>query len=85
MQWCALAGFYATEIFKDHIFLENLYVQPNHQGQGVGGQVISDLKRIALEKQFPIRLGALRKSRSKEFYRRHGFRKTYEEEWDIRY
>lgn len=80
-----LVGFYVIEPFEDHISVAHLYVHPDYQGSVIGGSVLSQIKHSARDQCLPIRLGALRDSRSNQFYCRHGFRKTHEEEWDIHY
>jgi len=80
-----LAGFYVVETLAEHISLSHLYVHPKVQRLGIGGSVLSQIKHSAREQCLSIKLGALRESRSNEFYRQHGFQKTHEEEWDIYY
>ena len=80
-----LAGFIVTEIQKDHIFLSHLYLHPEYQGSGIGGELLGKIKQQGQARQLPIRLGALRESRSNQFYERHDFRKIHEDEWDIYY
>lgn len=80
-----LVGFFVVELLEGHLSLAHLYVHPEFQGSGIGGSVLSQIKQFAHELRLPIRLGALRGSRSNQFYCQHGFRKTHEEEWDIYY
>ncbi len=80
-----LAGFYAIENNSDHLYLIHFYIHPDYQSQGLGARVLSSIKRQAAMIGLPIRLGALRDSRSNEFYKKHGFIYTHEEEWDIYY
>ena len=72
-------------INDDHLYLKHFYLHPDFQSQGLGGRVISSIKRQAAASGLPIRLGALRNSRSNNFYQKHGFTYTHEEEWDIYY
>jgi GNAT superfamily N-acetyltransferase len=80
-----LVGFFVVENRGDHLWLDHLYIDPEHQGNGFGHQVLEHIKALAQEQKLPINLGALRGSDSNRFYQAHGFRKTHEEEWDIYY
>ncbi len=80
-----LVGFYVVHKKTDHIHLDHLYFFPEHQGQGLGAKVLTLIKEQALKEGLPIRLGALRGSRSNDFYKKHGFIYTHEEEWDLYY
>ncbi len=65
--------------------LDHFYVHPDFQRSGLGGDVLERIKADSKERELPVRLGALRKSRSNDFYLKHGFVKTGEGEWDIYY
>lgn len=80
-----LLGFYVLVNHGHYLQLDHLYIHPHSQGHGLGGQVLESIKREARQQSLPIRLGALRESRSNEFYQQHGFLYTHEEEWDIYY
>ncbi|MEH6557153.1 MAG: GNAT family N-acetyltransferase [Oceanicoccus sp.] len=80
-----VAGFYVVRITPSHLQLDHFYLHPDFQGNGVGGEVLARIKAQSAERQLPIRLGALRESRANDFYRKHGFVKTGEDEWDIYY
>ena len=80
-----VVGFYVVVEKDSCLYLDHLYVAPSMQGGNVGSSVISKLKTTAAELGLPICLGALRNSRSNEFYQKNGFVKTHEEEWDIYY
>lgn len=80
-----LAGFYVVEPKSDHLWLAHLYIHPDFQSKGVGGVILDAIKQQSTETGLPIRLGALRQSRSNDFYQKHGFHQTHEEEWDIYY
>jgi GNAT superfamily N-acetyltransferase len=75
----AQAGFVLFRSLADHLVLDHLYIVPAQQGRGIGQAVLADSKSL------PIKVGALRDSDSNRFYRRHGFVKTGESEWDIYY
>ncbi len=80
-----LVGFYAATRHPDHLHLDHLYVNPAAQSRGIGGRALQRVIDVAESLGLPIRLGALRASRSNPFYRRHGFEVTHEDEWDLYY
>jgi GNAT superfamily N-acetyltransferase len=53
--------------------LDHLYIQPGHQGQGVGAAVLASVFDQADAQGLAVRVGALRGSDSNRFYLRHGF------------
>jgi len=80
-----LAGFYVLKDNADHLYLDHMYIRPELQGNGLGSMILKDIIVEAQERGLPLRLGALRGSRSNRFYQSHGFVQTHEEEWDIYY
>lgn len=80
-----LGGFYAVTKEADHLHLSHLYVKPQIQCQGIGSQVMMSLIERSDTERLPIRLGALKGSRSNTFYQRHGFAVTTEDQWDNYY
>lgn len=80
-----LIGFYALKDKGDHLYLDHLYIHPDHQGHGLGASVLASVIRLAQERKLPLRLGALRGSRSNRFYISHGFVRIGESEWDVYY
>ncbi|WP_428240009.1 GNAT family N-acetyltransferase [Gynuella sp.] len=80
-----LVGFYVIHQREDHMYLDHFYIDPTFQGQGLGHKVLTDILQQAHASAQPVRLGALRNSRANEFYRRHGFIQTHEDEFDIFY
>ncbi|WP_027599749.1 GNAT family N-acetyltransferase [Pseudomonas sp. MOIL14HWK12:I2] len=78
-------GFFVVRPFPDHLLLDHLYVLPEHQGQGIGSEVLGRIFADADARKLSIRLGALRGSKANAFYRRHGFQQVSEAEWDIYY
>jgi GNAT superfamily N-acetyltransferase len=69
----------------DHLLLDHLYVLPESQNQGIGARVIKEVQVISAKTQLPIRVGALKQSRSNDFYLKHGFVQVDTSEWDIFY
>jgi GNAT superfamily N-acetyltransferase len=80
-----LAGFYVVKDNADYLYLDHMYILPELQGNGLGGSILKRIIAEAQERGLPLRLGALRGSRSNQFYQSHGFVQTHEEEWDIYY
>lgn len=80
-----LAGFYVLKDKGDHLHLDHLYVHPKYQGNGIGSSVLATIIMKAKDRRLPLRLGALRGSRSNEIYKARGFVRTHEGEWDIYY
>ena len=80
-----VVGFYVTRLYEDYIYLDHLYILPEYQGNALGAAVIERVKQQAINLNMPIKLGALRDSRSNSFYLAHGFEKTHEDEFDIYY
>ena len=85
MEHGTLVGFYVVRIRADHHYLDHLYIQPEHQNRGLGKAVIDRVVNTAQHCALPVRLGALRESRSNQFYLNNGFVKTHEDEFDIYY
>lgn len=69
----------------EHLLLDHLYVHPDHQGQGIGAAVLADVLAQAEAQGLPVKVTALRGSRSNDFYQRHGFVQVEESEWDLVY
>jgi GNAT superfamily N-acetyltransferase len=78
-------GFYTFRPAPDGFHLEHLYVLPSHHRRGIGSRVLERLTSEADSAGMPIFLGALKESEANHFYRRHGFEKNTESEWDIYY
>ena len=78
-------GFYVLTAQPNHLALDHLYLAPSAQGRNIGTIVIEYIKRRSTETGLPIKLGALRESRSNGFYQSHGFRQIGEAEFDIFY
>lgn len=79
------AGFLAVKPHPDHLLLDHLYIRPDEQGRGIGGEVLKSVFRDADAMGIPIKVGVLRGSDANRFYSRHGFTLESESEWDIYY
>jgi len=69
----ALVGFYSVTRHIDHFYLSHLYVTPGYQSLGIGSLALEEIIKLSAKLQLPIRLGALKESRSNDFYYKHGF------------
>ena len=78
-------GFVVIRHQSDHILLDHLYILPGQQGHGIGAQVLQVLFALADSAGLPVRVGALKGSRSNDFYQRHGFVLIESAEWDNYY
>jgi GNAT superfamily N-acetyltransferase len=63
--------------------LEHLYVDPAHQGQGVGAWALDVAKSRADLARLPLVVEALKGSAANRFYRRHGFAEVGQGEWEL--
>jgi len=68
-----LAGFFVVRPEGSGLSLDHLYIRPEHQGRGIGSRVLAEVFAQADARQQVVKVGALRESRSNEFYARHGF------------
>lgn len=80
-----IIGFYVIQNKEDSIYLAHLYLLPEYQNYGIGGKVIASIKSKGVEQKMKITVGALRGSKSNDFYMKNGFHKTHEDEWDLYY
>ena len=65
--------------------LDHLYIEPAHQGRGIGAWAVDRAKAQADLLQLPLIVNALPRSDANRFYRRHGFVEVGQAEWDITY
>ena len=80
-----LIGFYVLRTRTDHIWLDHLYIKPEHQNKQLGKKALTRVIELAKEKGLVLRLGALKGSRSNRFYQNNGFVQTHEDEFDLYY
>jgi len=80
-----LVGFYVVRERSDHLWLDHLYIKPKYQEKQLGKDALDRVIALAKEQALPIRLGALKGSRSNGFYLKNGFKQTHEDEFDIYY
>ena len=78
-------GFVVLKTLRHALRLDHLYIDPPHQGRGIGSAVIAAICADADARQLPIELVALKGSDANRFYLRHGFAAVGEGEWDLDY
>ena len=78
-------GFVVVKPKADHLYLDHLYISPQAQGKGYGTQVLRHILQEADHLNLPVRVGALRGSRSNDFYKANGFGWVESTEWDNYY
>lgn len=67
-------GVVSVTVEPDFVHVHHLYVLPEHQGQGIGGQSMSIVIEVGNELSLPLRLRVLRVNpRAAAFYMRLGF------------
>ncbi|RAK62542.1 GNAT family N-acetyltransferase [Phenylobacterium kunshanense] len=66
-------------------WIEHFYLEPSHQGRGLGATMMSDIARWADHDGVVLRLSVLKESDANRFYVRYGFVETHREAWDIYY
>jgi ribosomal protein S18 acetylase RimI-like enzyme len=79
------AGFMVVKKQEDHLLLDHLYLLPEFQNNGIGSTAIKEVLVFAAKAQLPVIVGALKQSRSNDFYQKHGFNHVRTEEWDVYY
>mgnify|MGYP006371814185 CR=1 FL=1 len=78
-------GFIVVKKVGDYLCLDHLYIDPQHQSKGIGTAVLQQIFEDADSSHKAIKLGALKQSRSNDFYKRHGFVFSESGEWDNYY
>ena len=66
-------GICSSAVNQDHVFLSELQILPEFQGQGIGTAVVQELMSEAKKLGLPLRLQVLRENKAQELYRRLGF------------
>jgi len=66
-------GTIALTALADHLRLDEFYLLPAHQGQGLGTRILSHCLAIADARGMPLRLRYLKWNPVGSLYRRHGF------------
>jgi GNAT superfamily N-acetyltransferase len=72
-------GILSAKELEDHIQLEQLFLLPEHQGKGIGTDLVREILLRAKQLEVPVRLRVLRVNPAKRLYERMGFFVTAEE------
>lgn len=80
-----VAGVLVLREGDDQLLLDHLYLSPAFQAQGLGRAALQFVFERADARSKVVRVGALKGSRSNEFYVRHGFKLVEQGEWDNHY
>jgi len=67
------------------LWLDHLYIQPDHQGLGIGAAVLAQVFARADAAGQSVHLRSVRGSDSNRFYLRHGFELLGQGEFDVYY
>ena len=78
-----LAGCVALLPDQAGLEVSNFYLAPEWQSQGLGGAVMAAILKEADQAGLRLHLQVLKLSPAIRFYERHGFAKTYEDNWDL--
>lgn len=78
-------GFFVLRPQDEGLLLDHLYIQPSHQGRGIGAAVLRVVFAEADARGLEVRVGALKESDSNRFYARHGFVLVSQAEFDNYY
>ncbi|WP_201859354.1 GNAT family N-acetyltransferase [Microvirga soli] len=73
-------GTIALRALVDHLRLDEFYLLPANQGQGLGTRILRHCAAIADARGMPLRLRYLKWNPVGSLYRRHGFREIDETE-----
>ncbi|MGW4649929.1 GNAT family N-acetyltransferase [Kitasatospora sp. NPDC004289] len=77
------AGCVALRPAADGCWLEHFYLDPRHQGVGVGSGVLGRLLEQCDRTRTPVRLNVLQGSPARRLYERHGFTVETEDPVDV--
>ncbi|HXH35614.1 MAG TPA: GNAT family N-acetyltransferase [Plantibacter sp.] len=76
------AGLVAIRPETDERWLEHFYLSPEHQGQGLGTNILAGLLQRDADAR-PFRLNVLQGSPARRLYERHGFTLEREDDVDV--
>lgn len=69
---------------SDHLWLEMVLVVPEHQGRGLGGELVRHAQGFATQKRKPLRLSVLRINPAQHFYTHQGFTHYADDDWSLK-
>ncbi|MEO7887390.1 GNAT family N-acetyltransferase [Polaromonas sp.] len=78
-------GFFVLKPIEGALLLDHLYVRPQFQSRGIGAAVLHVVFGEAAEQALAVKVGALRGSRSNQFYKKNGFTQVEQTEFDNYY
>ena len=77
------AGCFTLRPAEDGLWLEHLYLDPRHQGRGIGTAVLRTVLARTDADGMTVRLNVLRGSAARRLYERHGFTPDSEDAVDV--
>ena len=80
-----LVGFFVVSEYPSYLYIDHLYIHPEHQNKQLGSRVLANIIDRSARDKKRIKLGALKGSRSNDFYVSQGFVKIDEGEHDNYY
>lgn len=78
-----VGGFHISKK-SDHLVVDMILVEPDHQRQGWGLLMAIEIKQIAVAKQKPVRLSVLKTNPAIDFHFKIGFEEIEEDEHSIK-
>jgi len=73
------AGILSVRELDDHIQLDQIFLLPEYQGNGIGTELVREILLRAKQLKVPVRLRVLRVNPAKRLYERMGFLVVAEE------
>lgn len=74
-------GLVAVRPEDERLWVEHFYLSPQHQGRGIGGQVLEQIRRE--NRSRALWLDVLQGSPARRLYERHGFVADHEDAIDV--
>ena len=74
-------GWLQTQVGQDALWLQSLYVMPSMQRRGIGTEVLRLLMERAHSERKALTLGVVKINPALQFYERHGFKITHQDEY----
>lgn len=77
-----IVGFYTLLTKNEELYLNHLYIDPDFHCLGIGRALMERILKVANDSSKEITLEALKESEANEFYRKFGFVRVGESEYD---
>ncbi|WP_260258359.1 GNAT family N-acetyltransferase [Vibrio intestinalis] len=74
----APVGSYLVECKEDHLYFSRFFILPEHQGNGIGSEILEQVVDLAEQKGLPVKLRYLQGNRVGQLYMKFGFRVTHQ-------